>query len=115
MRTMANVPQAADAVECGPVWVSPTEMCEVRIRGRPVTMSLTNLRMLAYLIRAQGKVIPRDELYRKTIDHPIAVASRSVDVRILQLRRSLGPLGRFLLTVPKRGYRIDTHGLAQAR
>lgn len=109
------LPAASDAVVCGPVWISPEEMCEVRVRARPVPMSVTHLRMLAHLIAAQGRVVPREELYGNAAERRAGPRSRTVDVQIYRIRRALGPLGRFLISVPGRGYRIDVLGLSQAR
>ena len=62
MSLSVDLPQAADAVVCGPVWISPDEMCEMRVRGQPVKLSPPSMRALAYLIRSEGRVISRDEL-----------------------------------------------------
>ena len=37
-----TVPVAGDAVSCGPVWVSPSELCEVRLRGERIRMSVAS-------------------------------------------------------------------------
>lgn len=106
---------ASDAVACGPVWVSPGEMCEARVRDRPVRLSVPNQRMLAFLIRSQGRVVSRDELYRQAGGKRLPRHSRAVDVHIFRIRRALGAFGRFLLSVPGRGYRMDVRGLERAR
>lgn len=97
------------------MWISPEEMCELRIRGKRVSMSLTHLRMLAHLIRAEGKVVQRAELYRHATDHRAGPESRTVDVQIHRIRRALGVLGRYVISVPGRGYRMDVLGLSQVR
>jgi two-component system OmpR family response regulator len=109
------LPRAKDAVECGPLWISPGEMCELRIRGRPVAMSITHLRMLAYLIHEHGRVVPRTELYEQATDKRAGPRSRTVDVQVYRIRRALGGLGKYLISVPGRGYRVDVFGLSQAR
>lgn len=108
-------PAVADAVTCGPVWVSPGEMCEARVRDRPVRMSVPNQRMLALLLRAGGRVVSRDELYMQARGKRLPRHSRAVDVHIFRIRRALGAHGRYLITVPGLGYRIDVRGLARAR
>jgi len=108
-------PSAPDAVECGPVWLSPHAMCELRVRGQRVPMSETQLRMLASLIRAQGQIISREELLGADTSGDYATPSRSVDIHVHRIRLALGPLGRHIIAVRGRGYRIDTRGLARAR
>lgn len=105
-------PAAADAVACGPLWVSPGEMCEVRVFGRRVAMSVPRQRMLAALIRAGGRVISREDLYAESGAGPLPPGSRAVDVHVARMRRALGPAGRHILGVPGAGYRLDVTTLA---
>jgi DNA-binding response OmpR family regulator len=109
------VPAATDAVVCGPVWLSPDEMCELRLRGKPVRLPVSSLYVLAYLIRAEGRIVSREDLQRETPGRRIAGGLRAVDIRIFRIRRALGSLARYLVAVPGRGYRIDVVGLARAR
>jgi DNA-binding response OmpR family regulator len=88
-------------------------MCEVRIRGAAVPMSLPRLQMLAHLIRAGGRVVPREELYRYRGTGLLPPRSRAIDVHMVRIRQALGDLGRFIVAVPRRGYRIDVFGLSQ--
>ena len=110
---MDGLPAAEDAVVCGPVWISPLQMCELRIKGRRVRTSVTLLHMLAFLIKADGRVVPREELDGGSAKR--ASSSRRVDVQIFRIRRVLGPYGKFLISVPGHGYRVDVFGLSQAR
>ena len=110
-----ELPAATDAVVCGPVWISPEEMCEMRLRGRPVKISPKSMRALAYLIRAEGRVVGRDELMQHTSGTTRGASSRAMDVRVLRIRRALGTCGQFLIAVPGRGYRIDVLGLSRAK
>jgi DNA-binding response OmpR family regulator len=89
-------------------------MCEVRIGGRPVAMSLCHLRMLACLLEARGRVVSRAELYRSSVTGDLPEGSRRVDVHVTRIRQSLGALGHHLVAVRRRGYRLDTTGLARS-
>ena len=102
---------AGDALACGPLWVSPDEMCEVRIGGSRVAMSLCHLRMLACLLEARGRVVSREDLYRASGAEGLPQGSRRVDVHVTRIRQSLGSLGRYVVAVRRRGYRLDTTGL----
>lgn len=108
-------PAPSDALACGPLWVSPGEMCEARVRGRRVALSVVRLRVLAALLRAGGRVLTRAQLYREACREPMPARSRAIDVHIVRIRKVLGPLGRFILTVPGIGYRVDMEGLGRAR
>src|SRR4051812_2150185 len=101
------LPDASDAIRCGPVWLSPEQMCELRIGDHAVPLSALRLRMLGELINANGRWLsPRD----------LAGDTRSVasiDVHIFWIRRALGPYGKFLVNVRGRGYRMDVVALSQ--
>jgi two-component system phosphate regulon response regulator OmpR len=71
------------------------------------------MRMLASLMRAQGRVMSREDLYRAATGRSLQRGSRAVELQILRLRRALGPLGRHLVTVPGAGYRLTVAGLAR--
>lgn len=111
--TTEEPPAAGDALACGPLWLSPREMCEARVRGRRVPLSLVRLRLLESLIRAGGRVVTRAELYREACGDALREGSRAIDVHIARIRRALGPLGRFILTVPGLGYRLDIVALSK--
>lgn len=100
-------------IACGPVWVSPYEMCEVRVGGYRAPMPITHMRMLVALLAAGGRVLSRDELYESSGSGELPEGSRRVDVNIARLRRELGPAGDYLLTVRARGYRMDMDGLSR--
>ena len=103
-----------DALECGPVWLSPHEMCELRVRGNRVQMSESQLVILAALIRAQGRILTRDELSGGPGSRTNA-STRAIDIQVSRIRIALGQLGRHVIAVRGRGYRIDVRGLASAR
>jgi DNA-binding response OmpR family regulator len=105
--------EADDAMACGPLWISPNEMCEVRIAGRRVPMSLCHLKMLACLLEARGRVVSRQDLYRASGATDLPEGSRRVDVHVTRIRQSLGVLGNHLVAVRRRGYRLDTAALAR--
>jgi two-component system, OmpR family, alkaline phosphatase synthesis response regulator PhoP len=109
------MPVVSDALSIGPLWISPNEMCEVRIRGKGVHMSTRHLAMLAYLVEANGKVVTREQLHKRSTGKSLPRGSRTVDVHITRIRATLGSIGRFLIAIPQRGYKLDASGLARAR
>lgn len=109
------VAEASDAIRCGPLWVSPGEMYEARLRGRRLGLSIVRLRILAELLRAGGRVVSRSDLYTRAAGEAPPRRSRAIDVHIARIRKALGPFGRFILTVPGIGYRADVVGLRRAR
>jgi DNA-binding response OmpR family regulator len=71
--------------------------------------------MLGRLIEADGRIVSRQDLYREAMGHPLPARSRAVDVHITRIRKALGPVGRFIIGVPTRGYRLDTFELGRLR
>ncbi|HXD17054.1 MAG TPA: response regulator transcription factor [Vicinamibacterales bacterium] len=61
-------------------------------RGRD-TIELTTVEfdLLEALLRAAGRVIPRDELVRSVLNRPFSPFDRSIDTHVSNLRRKLGP------------------------
>jgi DNA-binding response OmpR family regulator len=111
--TLDTVPTAGDAINCGPLWVSPTELCEVRLRGEPIRMSVAAMRLLAKLLEAGGRVVSRDELVDPAERDRLRPRGRAVDVRVFRLRKALGPIGSYIVSVPGLGYRVDVFGLSR--
>jgi DNA-binding response OmpR family regulator len=64
---------------------------------------------------AGGRIVTRDELYERSGGGVLRPGSRTIDVHVALIRRSLGSLGRYLIAVPERGYRIDVIGLESSR
>lgn len=110
---MREAPAADDAVACGPLWLSPRERCEARVDGRRAAISPQEVVMLGRLLEADGRILSRQDLYRAAMGHDLPARSRAVDVHIHRIRKALGPVGRYIIGVPTRGYRLDTFELAR--
>jgi len=89
-------------------------MCELRVDGKPVPVSLGQIRILARLLEAEGRVVARSELYQALGGGVLNTNSRAIDIHIARIRHALGELGRFVIAVRGRGYRINIAGLAEA-
>ncbi|GAA3812251.1 winged helix-turn-helix domain-containing protein [Nocardioides panacisoli] len=67
-------------------------------------------RMLGYLMANAGRVVSREELMLRVWRHRTWTSTKTVDVHVQWLRRSLGDTAeprRFLTTVWGRGYRFE--------
>ena len=78
-----------DVVALGAVEID-TVKCEVRLQGELIHLSPAQYRMVAYLARRAGKVIPRQELAEAIMTEDDAASSKVIDVQIHQIRRKLG-------------------------
>lgn len=86
---------------------------EVTVAGKVVGVTATELRILALLMAARGRVLSREQLIDDVIGHGAAVTNRAMDVHIASLRRKLGRAARCIHTVRGVGYsfRVAEGGL----
>ena len=79
---------------------------EVLVQGRPVDLTATEFRLLAFLARRPGWVFTRSQIVQGVQGEDYAVSERAVDVQIVGLRKKLGLAGQFIETVRGVGYRL---------
>jgi len=79
---------------------------EVLIKGKPVEMTFSELRILHFLARRPGWVMTREQIVDAVRGEDYAVTDRAVDVQIVGLRKKLGPRAEYIETVRGVGYRF---------
>lgn len=81
----------------------------VTVGGRPVELTAKEFGLLSALMRADGRVLSREQLLETVWGYANAVEieSRTVDVHVRRLRAKLGPEARRIVTVKAVGYRFD--------
>lgn len=79
---------------------------EVRVDGRAVKFTATELRLLHFLASHRGRVFTRDHLLSRVIGEDAVVLDRNIDVHVGALRRKLGPYRGWVETVRGVGYRF---------
>lgn len=79
---------------------------EVLVKGKPVEMTVSELRILHYLASRPGWVMTREQIVDAVRGEDYAVTDRSVDVQIVGIRRKLGPRADCIETVRGVGYRF---------
>jgi two-component system, OmpR family, alkaline phosphatase synthesis response regulator PhoP len=106
----ASLPGLGALERVGDVEVVPASR-QVRRRGEPVMLTPKEYDLLVALLRRRGAVASRVELLTEVWGYGSGVQSRTVDTHVAELRRKLeedpgNP--RYVLTVRKTGYRIET-------
>jgi two-component system OmpR family response regulator len=76
------------------------------VNGRALALSLTELRLLEYLLRRAERVVTRDELIERVWGQEPSAGSKVVDMYISYLRRKLGPAGALVQTIRGLGYML---------
>ena len=89
----------------GTLRISP-DRHEVTLAGKPLTLTLTEFKLLLFLARRPGHVFTRNQLLDAARGSDVMVLDRTVDVHLSSLRRKLGKAGDRLETVRGVGYRF---------
>jgi DNA-binding response OmpR family regulator len=81
----------------------------VTVAGQAVALTAKEFDLLAALMRADGRVLSREQLLEAVWGYPHAaeIESRTVDVHVRRLREKLGPEAGRVVTVKAVGYRFD--------
>ena len=81
----------------------------VTVKGQSVELTAKEFALLTALMRADGRVLSRDQLLETVWGYANAaeVESRTVDVHVRRLRSKLGAEARRIVTVKAVGYRFD--------
>jgi two-component system phosphate regulon response regulator PhoB len=101
-----HVDPAEGVLKRGPIEIHAAEHRAV-VAGRPVSLTLTEFRLLEDLVRAKGRVRTRETLLSEVWGYDSEVLSRTVDTHVRRLRTKLGPASDWLVTVRGVGYRIQ--------
>ena len=98
-----------EVIKAGALEVRPSEYLALA-GGRALTLSIRELELLAAMARLQGRIVPREELYRTVWRAPMRSDDRSVDVYVHKLRTKLAtalPEWEFIHTHFGFGYRFQ--------
>ncbi len=79
---------------------------EVLVKGKSVSLTATEFRLLHTLLKRPGQVFSRDRLIDGAIGEDAHVVDRTIDVHVTALRKKLGKAGALIETVRGVGYRI---------
>jgi two-component system phosphate regulon response regulator PhoB len=80
---------------------------EVLAGGKPVDLTVSELRVLQLLAEKPGWVYNRDQIVTAIHGEGYAVTDRAVDVQIVGLRKKLGARAHYIETVRGVGYRFQ--------
>ncbi|HVE14430.1 MAG TPA: response regulator transcription factor [Elusimicrobiota bacterium] len=81
---------------------------EVRVAGKPATLSSKEFELLKVLLESDGRVLTREDILEKVwgYDRSLELDTRTVDQHVKRLREKLGAEAQRLVTVKNVGYRI---------
>ena len=82
---------------------------EVSVRGKAVSLTQLEMKLVQYFVQNSGRVISRDELLEQVWEMPATITTRAVDQFIRRLRKVFEPDPShpiFFLTIRDAGYRF---------
>jgi DNA-binding response OmpR family regulator len=79
----------------------------VHVKGKPVTLTATEFKLLEVLVRRRGRVQTRDRLLQDVWGYENPIDTRTVDTHMRRLRERIGPAAHLLETVRGVGYRCS--------
>jgi DNA-binding response OmpR family regulator len=103
-----------EVIALGPLEIVPDEHLAC-VRGRPLTLSVREIRLLTELARRADRITAREELFRLVWGRRMRRGDRSVDVYVRKLRVKLEavlPGWRFIHTHVGFGYRMTAERAA---
>ena len=80
---------------------------QVTLRGKPLTLTYSEFRLLEILISNRGRVLSREQITSHIQGEEIIVTGRTIDTHISSLRKKLGEYGESIQTVRGVGYRLS--------
>jgi two-component system, OmpR family, phosphate regulon response regulator PhoB len=83
---------------------------EVRAADSIVQCTPKEFILLGVLMERSGRVQTREQLLNDVWDMDSEIGPRAIDRHVCYLRAKLGPLGRYIETVPSAGYRLVAQG-----
>ncbi len=81
--------QATSLIECGSVMLDERQM-RVSVKGAPLALSALEYRLVSFLMRNRGRVVPQHELMEHVYAHDTEPDSNALEVLIGRVRRKLG-------------------------
>jgi DNA-binding response OmpR family regulator len=86
--------------------VLDSQRYKVEVRGRQLSLTLTEFKILRALATEQSLIVSRKELQTEAFNAD-QISKRSLDVHICSLRKKLAPQGLDIASVRGVGYRLN--------
>lgn len=79
---------------------------EVMLAGTPIVLTMTEFKLLHFLVGHRGRAYTRHELLDAVVGMEAVIIDRNVDVHVATLRKKLGDYGQNILTIRGLGYKF---------
>ncbi len=92
-------------LRAGPLTLDP-DAHEVQLDDAPIKLTVTEFRLLAALIEAEGRVLSRQTLISRALGPGVTVTERTIDVHVTSIRKKMADKAGMIRTVRGVGYRL---------
>ena len=99
--------EAEEILQVGGILSVNPKCFEVFVKGKRVSLTPTEFRILTVLVRRKGWVFTREQLLENLWGGEKIVVDRTIDVHIKNLRDKLGDAGKLIKSVRGVGYKIE--------
>ncbi len=96
----------AGHLRAGPITID-LHKHEARVGTDVVELTLSEFKLLSFLLKKKGRVFTRDQLLDAVVGPDVFVTARNIDVHVAALRKKLGKYGSAIVTVRGVGYRFE--------
>lgn len=100
-----EAPEGGDVIIAHDIEIHPGRR-DVKVKGRPVSLTYTEFQVLCFLAKNPGWAFTRYQIVDAVRGENYPVTDRSVDVQIVGLRKKLGKCSKYIETVRGIGYRF---------
>ena len=83
------------------------DTCQAFVGKKKVTLTITEFKLLACLLKNKGTTLSRDDLLSRVWGQSYRGTERTVDTHIYRLRSKLGTAWYFIRTARGVGYRLE--------
>ena len=104
-RARRSAPEKPASLTVGPIELWPSRRTAT-LDGEPLSLTMREFDLLAFLMRTPGEVFSREALLRRVWGWDFDGGSRTVDVHVQTLRSKLGDHAGIIQTVRGVGYRM---------
>jgi two-component system phosphate regulon response regulator PhoB len=80
---------------------------EVKVAGRPLSLTATEFKLLQLLMERRGRVQTREKLLVDVWNYEAEIETRTVDTHMRRLREKLGDEAAWVETIRGVGYRMS--------
>ena len=80
---------------------------EVKIDGKPISLSFKEFELLTYFVMNQGVALSREKILNNVWNYDYFGEARTIDTHVKKLRSKLGDKGEYIKTIWGMGYKFE--------